>query len=85
MKILYCHRLDEPEDGGHRCLAAVDFQFNDDVRLYGLRLLRMRDGKHMVFAPQSGRRRAATFSTAMAQRLTDMALAAYEGAHDGRA
>lgn len=78
MKILYCHRLDEPVSDGHCCLAAVDLQLNSDVRLYGLRLLRMADGKHLVFAPQSGRRRTATFSTPMAQRLTDLALEAYE-------
>lgn len=80
MHVLYCHRLDEPAGGGHYCLAAIDLQLNPDVRLYGLRLLRMRDGKHLLFAPQSGRRRVATFSLPLAKALTEVALQAYEAA-----
>ena len=78
MRVLYTHRLNELDDGGHMCLAAFDVELNDHIRLYGLRLLRMRDGKHLVYAPNAGRRRSATFSTPMAERLTNLALAAYE-------
>lgn len=77
MRVLYTHRLDEPAGDGHQCLATIDIELNDHLRLYGLRLLRMRDGKHLIFAPQSGRRRVATFSTPMAERLTKLAVAAY--------
>lgn len=80
MRVLYCHRTRDGDADGNSCLAAVDFQITDHVRLYGLRLMRMRDGRHMIFAPQSGRRRVATFTTAMAKRLTEMALAAYKEA-----
>lgn len=79
MKILYCHRLDEARDG-QRCLATVDVELNEHIRLYGLRLLRMPDGKHFLFAPQSGQRRTATFSRPMSERLTSLALEAYDAA-----
>lgn len=75
MRVLYCHRVDEP---GARCVATVDVELNDHLRLYGLRLLRMPDGKHFIYAPQSGQRRVATFSKPMAERLTRLALEAFE-------
>jgi hypothetical protein len=77
MRILYCHPVSD-DRGGHTCLATIDIELSPDVRLYGLRLLRMADGKHLVFAPQSGQRRTATFSSALAAELTAMAVAAYE-------
>lgn len=77
MRILYCHPVNDSR-GAHTCLCTVDVELNPEVRLYGLRLLRMRDGKHLVFAPQSGTRRCATFSPAMAERLTALALEAWE-------
>lgn len=83
MRILYTHRLDEPQRDGHTCLCTVDVELNDHVRLYALRLLRMQDGKHLLFAPNAGKRRSATFSPALSARLTDLALEAY-GAGDVR-
>lgn len=80
MHIFYVRPNAEPERGGTHCLATVDIEFSPDLRLYGLRLLRMPDGAHRLYAPQSGTRRTATFSTPMAERLTAMALAAYEAA-----
>jgi hypothetical protein len=76
MRILYCHLVDD-DRGGHTCLATVDVELNEHVRLYGLRLMRIKDGKHLVFAPQSGQRRTATFSLPMAERLTGLALEAW--------
>ena len=83
MRILHAHRLNEPQRDGHTCLCTVDVELNDHIRLYALRLLRMRDGNHLLFAPNAGKRRSATFSPAMSARLTDLALAAY-GAADER-
>ncbi len=77
MRILYCHRLDEARDG-QRCIATVDVELNDHIRLYGFRLLRQPDGKHFLYAPQAGQRRTATFSKPMSERLTALALEAYE-------
>lgn len=75
MRLLYCHPVSD-DRGGHTCLATIDVELDADVRLYGLRLLRMRDGQYRLNAPQAGRRLAATFSPAFASRLTTMALEA---------
>ena len=77
MQILSMKLIDEPALG-HRAIAAFDLQLTDDCRLYGLRLLRMRDGNILTFAPQSGPRRVATFSVPLAERITQLALDEYE-------
>lgn len=77
MRVLYCHPVHD-DRGGHTCLCTIDIELNPDVRMYGLRLLRMRDGKHILYAPQSGQRRVATFSPALAERLTALALEAWK-------
>lgn len=82
MRVLYAHRLDEPQRDGNTCLASVDIELNEHVRLYALRLLRMSDGSHFLFAPQAGKRRTATFSVAMSKHLTSLAVAAYEADND---
>lgn len=79
MRLLYLHRTGETR-AGNTCIATVDIEIDENVRLYGLRLMRMKDGKHLVFAPQAGQRRAATFSPAFAERLTDLAVAEWERA-----
>ena len=78
MQVLYVHPV--KKDDGDQCLAFVDVELNEHVRLYGLRLLRKPDGAHYLFAPQAGHRRTATFSRPMAERLTALALEAYEAA-----
>lgn len=75
MRILYARPVQD-ERGGNTCVGTVDVELNDDVRLYGLRLMRMRDGNLLLFAPQAGARRTATFSVPLAQRLTRMAMEA---------
>lgn len=82
MRVLYAHKLEETQRDGHVCLCTVDVELNDHIRLYALRLLRMRDGNHIIYAPNAGKRRSATFSPALASRLTDLALAAYGAAND---
>ncbi|NNU37074.1 hypothetical protein G9X64_11370 [Rhizobium sophorae] len=41
------------EAGLRDCVAFVDVDLNDDVRLYGPRLVRQADGNHLVYAPQA--------------------------------
>lgn len=72
MKILELQPIDEP-GGGHRAIAVFDLQLTPECRLYGLRLLRMRDGRLLTFAPQSGYRRVATFATSLAAEITRLA------------
>jgi hypothetical protein len=79
MRVLYCHPT--RESGPKDCVAFVDIELNEHVRLYGLRLLRQPDGAHFLFAPQAGHRRTATLSKPMAERLTALALEALEAAH----
>ncbi|MBY5614214.1 hypothetical protein [Rhizobium leguminosarum] len=81
MKILYAHPTGET--GQRDCVAFVDVELNEDVRLYGLRLVRQPDGAHLIYAPTCGQRRAATFSTPMAKQLTELAVEALEAVgHD---
>lgn len=76
MQILTMNLIDEPALG-HRAIASFDLQLTDDCRLYGLRLLRMRDGNILTFAPQSGPRRVATFAAPLAERITKLATDEY--------
>ncbi|MGO8282197.1 hypothetical protein ACC795_12350 [Rhizobium ruizarguesonis] len=78
MRVLYCHKVRDANE--HECLASVDFELNEHIRLYGLRLLRKPDGNMFLYAPQAGHRRTATFSAPMAKRLTALAVEAYEAA-----
>ncbi|MGO4113239.1 hypothetical protein ACCS54_31280 [Rhizobium johnstonii] len=80
MRTLYCHPL--KENTSRDCVAFVDVELNEDVRMYGLRLVRQPDGAHLIYAPQCGQRRAATFSTPMAKQLTELALEALEAVGD---
>jgi len=82
MRILYCHPL--KENAARDCVAFVDVELNEDVRMYGLRLVRQPDGAHLIYSPQCGTRRAATFSAPMAKRLTALAVEAYEAAANDR-
>ncbi len=83
MRILDLQTIDEPSVG-HRAIAVFDLQLTDECRLYGLRLLRMRDGRLLTFAPQSGSRRVATFANDLASQITKLATDEYEAmtAHD---
>lgn len=74
MKLLYTHPIREP--GNKNCIAFIDVELNEDVRLCGIRVFRKADGTHYVAAPQAGTRRTATFSPAMGARLTELAVAA---------
>jgi hypothetical protein len=76
MKILFARPT--KERGQRPCVAFVDVELNEHVRLYGLRLVRQPDGAHLIYAPQAGHRHSASFSKPMAEELTALAVAAYE-------
>ena len=78
MKILYAHPT--KERGERPCVGFVDVELNEHIRLYGLRVVRQEDGRHLLYAPQAGQRRTATFSKPMAERLTALAVEALEAA-----
>ena len=80
MRIMYCHPT--KESGRRDCVAFVDVEVNEHLRLYSLRLVRQADGNYFLYAPQAGQRRTATFSKPMAQRLTALAVEAYEAANE---
>ena len=80
MRVLYCHRLTDSK--ARDCVASVDFELNEHIRIYALRLIRQPDGSFFLYAPTAGTRRTATFSKPMAERLTALAVAAYEAAND---
>ncbi|SCB41716.1 hypothetical protein [Rhizobium multihospitium] len=77
MQILDFKLIDE-QSGGHRAIACFDLELTPEVRLYGLRLLKMRDGRLLTFAPQSGYRRVATFAAPLAERITKLATDQFE-------
>lgn len=79
MKILYCHPT--KERGAKDCVAFVDVELNEHIRLYGLRLVRQPDGAYFLFSPQAGPRRTATFSKPLAERLTALAVEALGAVH----
>ncbi|KFL30986.1 hypothetical protein JP75_11575 [Devosia riboflavina] len=67
---------------GHTCLGFFDLELSSNVRLYKIALLRMRDGRFRSVAPYAGKNLAATFSPALAERITALALDAFgEHAH----
>lgn len=49
MKVLYCRKVKDPRSS--ECIAAVDFELNEHIKIYGLRLMKKADGKHFVYAP----------------------------------
>lgn len=76
MRILYCHPTHEK--GARDCIAFVDVELNEHIRLYGLRLVQHPDGNHTLYAPQAGKRRSATFSAGLAKRMTELAVEALQ-------
>lgn len=77
MRIVYMNPVSD-DRGRNVCVATIDIELNEDVRLYGLRLLRMEDGEFRVYAPQAGKRRTATFSHEMVRRITELAVERWE-------
>jgi hypothetical protein len=79
MRLIECHLIAHERDKtGHTCIGLIDVEMSPDLRLYKLRLLRMRDGRHRIYAPYAGRNLAASFSPELADQLTALALMALE-------
>ncbi|KQV33125.1 hypothetical protein ASE37_18865 [Rhizobium sp. Root268] len=65
--------------GSVKVVATFDLQLNDDVRLFGLRLMEAPGGKRLIYAANAnGGRRTATFSPSLATAITASALTELE-------
>jgi hypothetical protein len=84
MRIIEAHPVTpEPDRGGHTRIGLVDVEMTPDIRLYKLRVLRMRNGRHRISAPYSGKNLCASFSPELAEKITQMAVEALrEAAND---
>ncbi|WP_108459250.1 hypothetical protein [Devosia naphthalenivorans] len=79
MHLIESHAITPERDRtGHTCVGLIDVEISPEIRLYKLRLLRMRDGRHRIYAPYAGRHLAASFSADLAEKLTAMAVEALE-------
>ncbi len=67
-----------PGGGAVKLVASFDLQLTDDVAIYGMRLCRAPDGRHVSYAPTAlGGRRSATFARPLAEAITASALQSY--------
>lgn len=83
MRLLHIERLQPDMSKDVRAVAIFDMQLSQDVRVYGLRLMRAPDGRHVVYAPSAnGGRRVATFSPALAAELAELATNELQGARN---
>ena len=79
MRLIESHPIASERDRtGHTCVGLIDVELTPDLRLYKLRLLQMKDGRYRIYAPQAGRCLAASFSPALAEQLTAMAVEALQ-------
>jgi hypothetical protein len=59
-------------------VATFDLALSDDVKIYGMRLLRTPQGNYVSYAPTAlGGRRSATFARPLAEAITTAAIARY--------
>lgn len=77
MKILDLKPSTFDSGGSVREVARFDLQLSEDVRLYGLRLMRAPDGRHLTYAPSSGGRRFATFAPSLVDSITAAAISSF--------
>jgi hypothetical protein len=63
--------------GAGRTVALFDFELNEHIRFFGLRLVQTEDGRHLTYAPNSHGVRVATFSRELADTISRAASAAY--------
>ncbi|WP_224702009.1 hypothetical protein [Devosia aquimaris] len=79
MRLIQSHPIaPEGDRSGHTCIGLIDVELTPDVRVYKLRVLRMRDGRYRVQAPYAGKHLAASFSPDLAEKLTAMAIEALQ-------
>lgn len=75
MRLIESHPIvPERDRTGHTCVGLIDVELSPDLRLYKLRLLQMKDGRHRIYAPQAGRYLTSSFSPALAEQLTALAV-----------
>lgn len=78
MEILDLQPSANPGGGAMKHVATFDLALDDNVRFYGMRLLRSPDGGHVTYAPTAiGGRRSATFARPLAEAITKQALTLY--------
>ncbi|HEY0220390.1 MAG TPA: hypothetical protein VGC26_11600 [Afipia sp.] len=77
MKILSIRPSPPGGSGSVREIARFDLQLSDDLKLYGLRLMQTREGRHLTYAPSSGGRRFATFAPALVDDITTAAISTF--------
>lgn len=68
-----------PAPSGGPTIAYFDVQISDGLRLCGLQLIQHPDGQYRIRAAKVGTRRAATFTPAVASKITRAALAHMNG------
>ena len=78
MQVLDLQPAANPGSGSMVHLATFDLSLDDNVRFYGMRLLRSPDGGHVTYAPTAiGSRRSSTFARSLAVAITQQALTIY--------
>lgn len=68
----------EPPGGSGRTIARCDIALNEDVRLFGLRIVAREAGGFAVYAPNAHGKRVATFSPDIVETIASAAVAALE-------
>lgn len=84
MRILQITRAANGGGGKSRLVAIFSAEISPDVRVHNLRLLETPSGRRLTYSSATGGQRNATFSPALAEKLTAAATAAMEGheSHD---
>lgn len=78
MQILELQPSANPGGGSMVHIATFDLALDDNVRFYGMRLLKTPQGGHVTYAPTAiGGRRSATFARPLAEEITKQALSIY--------
>lgn len=68
----------EPPGAGST-VARFDLELSDQLRMFGLRLVRKPDGLRAIYAPNSGGARVVTFGATLVQEIANAAEAAIKG------
>ncbi|MER8743864.1 hypothetical protein NKH54_12340 [Mesorhizobium sp. M1004] len=68
----------EPPGAGS-VVARFDLELSDQLRMFGLRLVKKPDGHRAIYAPNSGGVRVVTFGATLVQEIANAAEAAIRG------
>ncbi len=75
----------EPNGSGGSVVASFDIELSDHLRLFHMILRRTPDGRMRSFAPNAFGKHAATFHPALAEQITEAAVAALMGSSKANA